>query len=99
MAYRKNAVSFNAEVDRQVNESFKKQWKKGQVKNDATTAALRLWTALPHYIQSEIINKPPKNIMKYLTDSLLESEVLAFLRSLSPEDRQKMLETAKKARL
>lgn len=98
MAYRKDAKNFFAEVDSKVNTAFKKQWKRGQVKNDATTAALRVWIALPHRIQSEIMCNPPESIYDFLVKELLNTETLKFLESLSLQERQDVIEAVKRAK-
>ena len=59
MAHRKNAKSFSAEVDLSVEKAFGRQWRqRKQMKNDATTAALRLWIKLPTEIQAIVISCP-----------------------------------------
>jgi hypothetical protein len=59
MAYKKSATSFYAEVQKSVNRAFAKQWRKrDQEKNQATTAALRLWVKLPKEIQGMLISWP-----------------------------------------
>jgi len=59
MAYKKNATSFYAEVEKTVNKTFAKQWRKRDLeKNQATTAALRLWVQLPREIQAMLISWP-----------------------------------------
>jgi hypothetical protein len=98
MAYRKDAKNFYAEVDSAVNEAFKKQWKRGQIKNDATTAALRVWIALPRYIQAEIMNNPPKAVYNFLVENLLDAELVKFLRSLSPKERETVIQAVKRTR-
>ncbi len=58
MTYRKNAKSFHAEVDTSVNDAFKHQYRKrGQVKNDAATAAIKLWIDLPIEMQAQLLDQ------------------------------------------
>ena len=98
MAYRKNSKSFYAEVDRRVAEALKKQCKvHGLVKHDVTTAALRVWLALPRAIQSELVESPPGNVYDFIVSRLLDHELLRFFRPLSPEVRIALFDAARKA--
>lgn len=98
MAHRENSKDFYAEVDTAVNNAIKQQCKKrGQIKNDATTAALRVWLALPRDIQAELMEEPPANVYDFLVGRLLDAATVAFLRSLSPEGRQRVVRVAKQA--
>ena len=92
MAYKKGAKNFYAEVDSTVNDAFKKQWKRGQVKNDATTAALRVWVSLPRPWQAAIMDDPPKDVLKHLADKFLEKRILALLDQLEPQERLAAIE-------
>ena len=97
MAYKKGAVSFHAEVDKDVSDTLKKQLKRrGQVKNDATTAALRIWTALPAELQVAVINESPEDFLKFLTARLIDSRILEVLRNVSPTDLLDAIEKAAK---
>ncbi|MHC4334605.1 MAG: hypothetical protein ACYSUV_12775 [Planctomycetota bacterium] len=98
MAHRKNSKDFYAEVNSSVSDAVKEQCKKrGQIKNDVTTAALRVWMALPRDIQGELIEEPPANVYKFLVERMLDAATLGYLRSLSPEGRQFVVATVREA--
>ncbi len=85
MAYRKGAKNLQAEVDAKVKDAFSKQCKqRGQVQHDAVTGALRVWLALPHAVQSELISRPPRNVYEFLIDRLVNVQISKRLDELGP---------------
>lgn len=95
MAYKKGCTSFNAEVDTSVNNCFKKQWKKrGQVKNDAVTAALRLWTGLTSELQVKFIEENPEDVLAVLEETFLHQIYRDYLKSLPEPERKALLRKA-----
>jgi len=92
MPYKKGTKNFYAEVDSAINDAFKKQWKKGQVKNDATTAALRIWISIPNSWQAAIMDEPPRDILKFLANKLLETNILTLLDQVEPQERLPLIE-------
>ena len=98
MAHRKNSKDFYAEVESVVANALKGQCKKrGQIKQDAVTAAIRVWLALPRDIQAELIDEPPVNVYEFLVERLLDAATIGFLRTLPPEARQVVFASASKA--
>lgn len=99
MAYRKGAKNFFAEVDSGVNDEFKKQYRhRGQVKNNAVTAALRVWIALPKEFQAVMMSDPPGDVYHFMTEKFLDAEALKFLLSLPDKARKDLLEAAIQAK-
>ena len=88
MAYKKNRISFHAEVESKVRLSFQKQWKnRNQGNNEATTAALKLWVSLPRELQGLLLHCDfdTDAISHFLSRRLREALSKALLLEEPPE--------------
>ena len=92
--------SFNVDVSDAVSDEFSAQVdERGYTKYRAVEGALRVFMALPADIQVKLMSNGIEDIVNLLTEALLDAEIMRFLGSLPPQQRQTLLQDVKQARV